>query len=227
MDPISTARYGMMAATQQLTASANRVAAGGDAVDYATEPVNLIGAKQAFKANDGVIKVADEALGGELDLRVLGSAAPDSKGDDKRFQLVAPFWPRSLDGVAFWLALPVRTARMLREFRPEAIFCQTAYEAAAALVDLGGGRFGSLVIAQVRDEPRAEALLQRVAGARVGDELADEDVFEADVVADRRHHRRIGAQVERGERGAAGGPPLGYSEKSGSSTRPPSGCCWN
>ena len=39
-------------------------------------------------------------------------------------------------------------------------------EAAVALVDLGSGRFGSLVIAQVRNRPRAEALLQRVAGAR-------------------------------------------------------------
>ena len=39
-------------------------------------------------------------------------------------------------------------------------------EAAVALVDLGGGQFGSLVIAQVRNRPRAEALLQRVAGAR-------------------------------------------------------------
>ena len=37
-------------------------------------------------------------------------------------------------------------------------------EAAVALVDIGGGRFGSLVLAQVRSRPRAEALLQRVAG---------------------------------------------------------------
>jgi hypothetical protein len=41
-------------------------------------------------------------------------------------------------------------------------------EAAGALVDLGGGRFGSLVIAEVKSRPRAEALLQRVAGARPG-----------------------------------------------------------
>ena len=41
-------------------------------------------------------------------------------------------------------------------------------EAAVALVDLGGGRFGSLVIAQVRYRPRAEALLQRVAGRGPG-----------------------------------------------------------
>jgi hypothetical protein len=41
-------------------------------------------------------------------------------------------------------------------------------EAAVAVVDIGGGRFGSLVLAQVRSRPRAEALLQRVAGARPG-----------------------------------------------------------
>jgi hypothetical protein len=39
-------------------------------------------------------------------------------------------------------------------------------EAAVALLDLGGGRFGSLVLAEVRNRPRAEALLQRVAGER-------------------------------------------------------------
>lgn len=68
MDPISTARYGMMAATQQLNASANRIAAGGE-VDYATEAVNQIEAKQSFKANVGVIKVADEMWQSLLDLQ--------------------------------------------------------------------------------------------------------------------------------------------------------------
>lgn len=41
-------------------------------------------------------------------------------------------------------------------------------EAAVALVELGGGRFGSLAIARVRNRPRAEALLQRIAGSRPG-----------------------------------------------------------
>jgi len=68
MDPISIARYGMMAATQQLTGSANRVAAGGD-VDYGSEAVNTIEAKQAFKANVSVIKVADEMWQSLLDLQ--------------------------------------------------------------------------------------------------------------------------------------------------------------
>ena len=68
MDPISTARYGMMAATRQLEGAANRIAGGGD-VDYASEAVNQIEAKQAFKANVGVIKVADEMWQSLLDLQ--------------------------------------------------------------------------------------------------------------------------------------------------------------
>ncbi|HEY0436623.1 MAG TPA: flagellar basal body rod C-terminal domain-containing protein [Phenylobacterium sp.] len=61
MDPISTARYGMMAASRQLADSASRVAnLAGDPGDYATEAVNVVEAKQAFSANVHVIKVADE-----------------------------------------------------------------------------------------------------------------------------------------------------------------------
>lgn len=68
MDPISTARYGMMAATRQLNEAANRVAGGGD-VDYASAAVGQIEATHAFKANVGVIKVADEMLQSLLDLQ--------------------------------------------------------------------------------------------------------------------------------------------------------------
>ena len=71
MDPISTARYGMMAATQQLIASANRIASAapsGD-VDYGAEAVTQIESKQAFKADVGVIKVADEMWQSLLDLQ--------------------------------------------------------------------------------------------------------------------------------------------------------------
>ena len=69
-----------------------------------------------------------DALAGELDVRVLASAAPGTTGD-QTFRLVPPLRPRLLDGLVFWLALPVRTARLLREFRPQAVFCQTAYDA--------------------------------------------------------------------------------------------------
>ena len=63
MDPISTARYGLMAAEQRLAASASHVASLGSPdsnVDYASEAVEQISAKQSFRANLGVIKVADE-----------------------------------------------------------------------------------------------------------------------------------------------------------------------
>ena len=68
MDPISTARYGMMTATAQLTGSASRIAAGGD-VDYAAEAVNQIQAQQSFKADVGVLKVADSMWQSLLDLQ--------------------------------------------------------------------------------------------------------------------------------------------------------------
>lgn len=69
MDPISTARYGLMAASQQLAASASRVAVNGANGDYAAEAVNQIEAKQAFTANVDVIKVADKMWQSLLDLQ--------------------------------------------------------------------------------------------------------------------------------------------------------------
>jgi flagellar basal body rod protein FlgC len=71
MDPISIARYGMMAATQRLDASASRVAgmASDGSVDYASEAVTQIEAKQAFSANVGVVKIADKMWQSLLDLQ--------------------------------------------------------------------------------------------------------------------------------------------------------------
>jgi flagellar basal body rod protein FlgG len=62
MDPISTARYGLMAAERRFADSASRVArmAGDDSVDYGAEAVEQVEAKQAFSANVHVINVADE-----------------------------------------------------------------------------------------------------------------------------------------------------------------------
>jgi flagellar basal body rod protein FlgC len=71
MDPISIARYGMMAATQQLTASASRIAgaASDGNVDYAREAVTQIQASAAFKADVSVIKVADKMWQSLLDIQ--------------------------------------------------------------------------------------------------------------------------------------------------------------
>jgi flagellar hook protein FlgE len=62
MDPLSTARYGMMAAENRLAASASRIANwnGDDSVDLAQETVEQVKAKQQFVACAHVVHVADE-----------------------------------------------------------------------------------------------------------------------------------------------------------------------
>jgi glycogen synthase len=59
-------------------------------------------------------------------VRVLASG----RGGDATFELVPP---RVADGARFWAELPLRVARELRRFRPDAVLAQSAYEAAAAL----------------------------------------------------------------------------------------------
>jgi glycosyltransferase involved in cell wall biosynthesis len=75
-----------------------------------------------------------EALGAQLDVRVLASAATAGVRGDNVFALVPPGPVAALDGVVFWLLLPWRTARALRSFRPDVIVTQSPFEAAAALL---------------------------------------------------------------------------------------------
>jgi glycosyltransferase involved in cell wall biosynthesis len=113
-----------------------------------------------------------DALAGQLDLHVLASAAPGTKGD-RTFRLVGIFRPRVLDGVAFWLALPVRTARLLRELRPQAVFCQTAYDAAAALLARRIARVPAKIIVEVHGDWRTSTRLYGSPARRVVSRLAD------------------------------------------------------
>lgn len=71
MDPISTARYGMMAASKAFETSATRIASqpADDSVDLGQEMVGMIEAKQAFSANINVIKFADEMWDSLLSLQ--------------------------------------------------------------------------------------------------------------------------------------------------------------
>ena len=100
-----------------------------------------------------------EALGGELDVRVLASALPGSAPGDRTFTLVQPFPLRRLDGLAFWLALPMRIARLLRDFRPDAVVCQTAYDAAAALLARRIARVPARVVVEVHGDWRTATRL--------------------------------------------------------------------
>jgi flagellar hook protein FlgE len=71
MDPISTARYGLMAAERRVSDSASRTArmAGDETVDYGHEAVEQVQAKHAFTANVSVIKVADKMWQSLLDIQ--------------------------------------------------------------------------------------------------------------------------------------------------------------
>lgn len=73
MDPIATARYGMMAAAQRLKASAGRIAAPD--ADLASEAVEMIGARHAFKAQVRVVQIADEMWRSLLDLQAAPARA--------------------------------------------------------------------------------------------------------------------------------------------------------
>ena len=73
MDPISTARYGLMAASRQFEASAVNIAGmgaeGAPDVDLAQETVSMIQAKTAFSANISVIGFAQDMWDSLLQLQ--------------------------------------------------------------------------------------------------------------------------------------------------------------
>ncbi len=71
MNPISTAQYGLFAASQRFEASAQRTAMAGNPnadIDLAVEAVEQISASNAFKANIAVIKTADDMQQTLLDI---------------------------------------------------------------------------------------------------------------------------------------------------------------
>jgi glycosyltransferase involved in cell wall biosynthesis len=126
------------------------------------------------------------ALGGELELRVLASAATGSPTRDATFTLVPQFRPRRLDGLAFWAALPWRIARLLREFRPDAVVCQTAYDAGAALLARRLAHVPAQVVVEVHGDWRTSTRLygspSRRWVARIGDAVAAAALRRADAV---------------------------------------------
>ena len=81
-----------------------------------------------------------DAVEEQLDYRVLAAAENGSPRGAERFRLSAPSRPRRLDGILFYLRLPLRVRRELRAFRPVAIFASDPFVGAAALA---GRRLGS------------------------------------------------------------------------------------
>jgi glycosyltransferase involved in cell wall biosynthesis len=82
---------------------------------------------------DGAQKRKWDAVAGVVDHRVLAAAPVGLPTSDERFRLVPPARPRPLDGAVFYLLLPFRIARELRDFRPQAALVQGVHELVAFL----------------------------------------------------------------------------------------------
>jgi glycosyltransferase involved in cell wall biosynthesis len=81
---------------------------------------------------EGAQKRKWDAVAAVVEHRVLAAAAPGSPAQDGHFRLVRR--ARFLDGPLFYLLLPLRIARQLREFRPEAALVQGIHETVAFLL---------------------------------------------------------------------------------------------
>jgi glycosyltransferase involved in cell wall biosynthesis len=126
------------------------------------------------------------AIGAELDTRVLGSAADDSQRGDETFSLVRRFPVRVLDGALFWSLLPLRVARQLRRFEPDAVLAQSAYDGAAAMLGRTLARSPARVVVDVHGDWRTATRLYgsplRRVLAPVGDRISLAAIRRADAV---------------------------------------------
>jgi glycosyltransferase involved in cell wall biosynthesis len=114
-----------------------------------------------------------DAMSGELDLRVLASAAVGSPTHDATFTLVPPLRPRLLDGLAYHVRLPFLVARELRSFQPDAVLVQGAHEAASTLLGRRLARSGTKVILDVHGDWRTATRLYGSRTRRVLNPFAD------------------------------------------------------
>jgi glycosyltransferase involved in cell wall biosynthesis len=127
-----------------------------------------------------------DALADAFDLRVLASAAPGSAAGDSTFTLVRPVRPRILDGPLFYVLLPLRTARVLREFRPAIVFVQSPFEGLAVLAARRLARVPTKLVVELHGDWRASTRLygSRARGSlgAVADRLAAWTLRRADAV---------------------------------------------
>jgi glycosyltransferase involved in cell wall biosynthesis len=104
------------------------------------------------------LKLKFDALSAELEVRVLASAA-GGHGTDPRFRLTRLVRPRILEGPSFYALLPLRVARELRDFRPDAVLAQGGQEAALVLIGRKLARVPTRIIADVHGDPAAPTRL--------------------------------------------------------------------
>ena len=99
---------------------------------------------------DGAQKRKWDAVAAVVDHRVLAAAAPGGPTRDDHFRLVGR--ARALDGPLFYLLLPWRIARQLREFRPQAALVQGIHETVAFLIARRLVHAGTKVVLDVQGD---------------------------------------------------------------------------
>ena len=114
-----------------------------------------------------------DAVEQELDYRVIGAATVDSGPNDDRFWLSRRARPRQLDGLLFYLRLPLRLRRQIRSFRPHAIFASDPFLGAAALAARALARRSVPVIVEVHGDWRTFSRLYGSPARRLVSPLAD------------------------------------------------------
>ena len=114
-----------------------------------------------------------DAVEQELDYRVIGAATEESGPSDDRFRLARPASPRKLDGLLFYLRLPLRLRRQIRSFRPQAIFASDPFLGAAALAGRALARRRVPVIVEVHGDWRTFSRLYGSPARRLISPLAD------------------------------------------------------
>jgi glycosyltransferase involved in cell wall biosynthesis len=126
-----------------------------------------------------------EALGERLDYRVLGSASRAGQMVP-RFRLLSPISPRPLDGLLFYLRLPISIASELRSFRPDAVIAQSPYEGLAALIGRRLAKADAKLIVEIHGDWHTATRLYgsqaRAVVAPLADRLAAVSVRRADAV---------------------------------------------
>ena len=127
-----------------------------------------------------------DAVADVVDHRVLAAAPSGAPGGDDRFHLVPPARPRALDGALYYLLLPLRIARELRTFRPDAALVQGVHETVAFLIARRLTGAQSKVILDVQGDWHEATRLYgsplRRALSPVGDRLAAWGIRRADAV---------------------------------------------
>jgi glycosyltransferase involved in cell wall biosynthesis len=127
-----------------------------------------------------------QALASVMDVRVLASGRTRRTANDARFSLVRPARPAALDGALFWLRLPFRVAREIRQFRPDAIVAQSPFEGLAALAGRRLARRHPAIVVELHGDWRSFSRLYGVpARAALGgllDRLAPVALRRADAV---------------------------------------------